>query len=71
MEPEAITSAWLSEILGDDVRLAGTSRIGDGLVGMNLRLALNVPDGSELLHLPVAESPAEITFTADEGESAA
>ena len=58
MEPEAITSAWLSEILGDEVRLAGTSRIGDGLVGMNLRLALNVPDGSELPRSLIAKLPS-------------
>lgn len=40
MQPEQITSEWLSAVLGHDVELAGTQRIGDGLVGMNLRLTL-------------------------------
>ena len=45
MTPEALTDSWLSSVLGTDVRVAGTSRIGDGLVGMNIRLTLD-SDGS-------------------------
>lgn len=45
MEPGAITSEWLSGVLGGDVELLGSSRIGDGLVGMNLRLELRSPAG--------------------------
>ena len=46
MNPERITSAWLSSVLGSEVRLLDSSRVGDGLVGMNLRLSLasNDPD---------------------------
>jgi aminoglycoside/choline kinase family phosphotransferase len=44
MDPEQITSAWLSSVLNADVRLAGTERVGDGLVGMNLRIALDSRD---------------------------
>ena len=45
MDPELITSDWLSGVLGDDVRIVDTKRIGDGLVGMNLRFSLEVPSG--------------------------
>ena len=58
MTPEAITSEWLSTVLGDDVRIAGTTRIGDGLVGMNLRLALDRPAASALPPTLVAKLPS-------------
>ena len=45
MEPGAITSEWLSGVLGSDVELVGSTRIGDGLVGMNLRLELRATGG--------------------------
>ena len=45
MEPGAITSEWLSGVLGSDVELVGSTRIGDGLVGMNLRLELGATGG--------------------------
>ena len=45
MTPEALTESWLSEVLGNDVRVVSTSRIGDGLVGMNIRLEIE-SDGS-------------------------
>jgi Phosphotransferase enzyme family len=45
MTPEGLTDTWLSAVLGTDVRVRGTSRIGDGLVGMNVRLELE-SDGS-------------------------
>jgi hypothetical protein len=48
MEPDAITSDWLSGVLGADIRIRDIKRIGDGLVGMNLRFALDVPAGSGL-----------------------
>jgi hypothetical protein len=38
--PEGLTDEWLSSVLQADVRVRGRSRIGDGLVGMNLRLDL-------------------------------
>jgi hypothetical protein len=45
MTPEGLTDTWLSSVLDADVRVTGSSRIGDGLVGMNVRLAIE-SDGS-------------------------
>ncbi len=45
MTPEGLTDSWLSSVLGVDVRVVSTSRIGDGLVGMNIRLTID-SDGS-------------------------
>ncbi|MFM7045681.1 MAG: phosphotransferase, partial [Ilumatobacteraceae bacterium] len=56
MDPDAITSEWLSSILGGEVELVHSSRIGDGLVGMNLRLELRSADG--LPDRPIAKLPS-------------
>jgi hypothetical protein len=45
MTPEGLTDSWLSSMLQTDVKVGATSRIGDGLVGMNIRLEL-ASDGS-------------------------
>ncbi|MGZ7011126.1 MAG: phosphotransferase family protein [Ilumatobacteraceae bacterium] len=45
MTPEGLTDSWLSSVLGADVSVTSTSRIGDGLVGMNIRLTVE-SDGS-------------------------
>ncbi len=45
MTPEGLTDSWLSSVLGVQVRVTSTSRIGDGLVGMNIRLTID-SDGS-------------------------
>lgn len=45
MTPEGLTDSWLSSVLGSDVRVRSSRRIGDGLVGMNLRLEVD-SDGS-------------------------
>jgi hypothetical protein len=45
MTPEGLTDSWLSSVLDSDVHVTGTRRIGDGLVGMNIRLSLD-SDGS-------------------------
>jgi hypothetical protein len=45
MTPERLTDTWLCSVLGTDVRVRNRSRIGDGLVGMNIRLELD-SDGS-------------------------
>jgi Phosphotransferase enzyme family len=45
MTPKELTDSWLSSVLHTDVKVGGASRIGDGLVGMNIRLALQ-SDGS-------------------------
>ena len=44
MTPEQITSAWLSSVFDADVELTDSARVGDGLVGMNLRLTLGSRD---------------------------
>ena len=53
MTPDEITDGWLSERFDSEVRITGKSRIGDGLVGMNLRLALEASD-------PSADVPASL-----------
>ncbi len=45
MTPEGLTDSWLSSVLHSDVRVVASTRIGDGLVGMNIRLTLE-SDGS-------------------------
>ena len=45
MTPDGLTDAWLSEVLLTEVKVGETSRIGDGLVGMNIRMELH-SDGS-------------------------
>jgi hypothetical protein len=46
MDPKDITSDWLSGVLGADVEIVGASRIGDGLVGMNMRYELRGAAGT-------------------------
>ncbi len=58
MEPEQITSDWLSGVLGAPVTITANERIGDGLVGMNIRYALQVPDGSGLPASIIAKLPS-------------
>ena len=57
MTPDGITSEWLSETLGDDVELVGRTRIGDGLVGMNLRLELRRSNHSAVPATLIAKLP--------------
>jgi hypothetical protein len=45
MTPEALTDSWLSSVSAHRRRVSARSRIGDGLVGMNIRLELD-SDGS-------------------------
>ena len=58
MAPEEITSEWLSNVLGADVTITGDQRIGDGLVGMNVRYSLAVPAGSDLPASIIAKLPS-------------
>ncbi len=58
MEPEQITSEWLSGVLGAPVTIMSDQRIGDGLVGMNIRYALQVPDGAGLPTSIIAKMPS-------------
>jgi hypothetical protein len=58
MDPEHITSDWLSSALGTEVVIADTKRIGDGLVGMNLRFELESPAGSTAPTSLIAKLPS-------------
>lgn len=49
MGPDDVTAAWMSEILDADVRTVHHDRIGDGLVGLNLRVALDLADSDSSL----------------------
>ena len=42
--PHWLTAEWLGEVLGHPVRSLTSRRIGDGLVGMNLRLSIEYTD---------------------------
>ncbi len=57
MAPEEITSAWLSSVFGANVQLTDSSRVGDGLVGMNLRLSL-ASDNPDVPATVVAKLPS-------------
>ena len=50
MNDEDVTSEWLSELLGGEIGSIRHERIGDGLVGMNLRVVLDdhAPGASRL-----------------------
>ena len=42
--PDWMTAAWASDVLGHEVQSLSTMRIGDGLVGMNLRVVVTYFD---------------------------
>jgi Ecdysteroid kinase-like family len=44
--PEWMTIEWLSVVLGGEVAAVTATRIGDGLVGMNLRLSITPADAA-------------------------
>lgn len=63
--PVDVTPAWLSEVLGGDVDAIEQQRIGDGLVGMNLRVRLlersaTLP-GSVVVKLPSLDPTSRAT----------
>ncbi|WP_051062781.1 phosphotransferase family protein [Ilumatobacter nonamiensis] len=64
MKPDQITPEWLSEVLGADVSEIRTERIGDGLVGLNLRVstggAVGAPD-SVVIKLPSLDETSRAT----------
>ena len=63
--PEDVSAAWLSSVFGTAVDVIDTQRIGDGLVGMNLRVALrsNDPDvpRSVVIKLPSPDETSRAT----------
>lgn len=58
MDPQEITSDWLSGVLGAPVTIVADQRIGDGLVGMNIRYSLRVPEGSDAPTSVIAKLPS-------------
>ena len=65
MDDEDVTSEWLSELLGGEIGSISRQRIGDGLVGMNLRVVLDdhapeLPD-SVVIKLPSADPTSRMT----------
>jgi hypothetical protein len=56
--PAWLNSAWLSDVLGAPVTITAEKRIGDGLVGMNIRYTLQVPEGSGLPTSVIAKLPS-------------
>ncbi|HEY4333016.1 MAG TPA: phosphotransferase, partial [Ilumatobacteraceae bacterium] len=56
MAPDDVTAQWLGRVFGARVEVTGRERIGDGLVGMNIRVGLQSPDpsvpGSVVVKLP-------------------
>ena len=64
MTPEGLTDTWLSSVLNADVCVRNSSRIGDGLVGMNVRLELgsdgSVPD-SMIAKMPSPDPTSRAT----------
>jgi hypothetical protein len=64
MTPEQITSDWISTILDADVEISSQQRIGDGLVGLNLRLVLDSPPeapNSVVVKLPSLDPTSRAT----------
>jgi hypothetical protein len=49
-----VTGEWLSSIFGVPVDMVGQERIGDGLVGMNIRVALAASDGGDGSDVPAS-----------------
>lgn len=68
--PDWLTAEWVGDILGSPLRSMTARRIGDGLVGMNLRLALDhvepSPDAtsSVVVKLPSPDPTSRATGTA-------
>lgn len=55
---ESLTDTWWSDLFGTEVRAHEPSRIGDGLVGMNLRYRLEVRGSSEVPESVVVKLPS-------------
>lgn len=68
MGPDDVTAAWLAERLNGEVGGVHSERIGDGLVGLNLRVTLvdSAPElpGSVVLKLPSLDEMSRATGVA-------
>ena len=65
MDGERVTSDWMSDLLGGPVDRLTTERIGDGLVGMNIRVTIESDDpslpSSVVLKLPSEDPTSRAT----------
>ena len=65
MGPDDINNERMSELMGGDITLVTTSRIGDGLVGLNLRVGLECADpavpSSVVIKLPSLDETSRAT----------
>jgi hypothetical protein len=63
--PHQVTGEWLSTVFGAAVEMGDQQRIGDGLVGMNLRVALRSTDpsvpASVVIKLPSPDETSRMT----------
>ena len=61
MSPDQLTASWFGEIFNADVQAVSCKPIGDGLVGMNLRVALEVAprDSEQVPAALVVKLPSE------------
>ena len=68
MAPDDLTGEWLSTVFDAEVAVVDRSRIGDGLVGMNVRLALRSDDvsvpASVVVKLPSPDETSRATAAA-------
>jgi hypothetical protein len=66
--PDWLTAEWLSEVLDADVSALSTRRIGDGLVGLNLRVVVESTDdgapASVVIKLPSIDETSRATGVA-------
>ncbi len=63
--PDDVTGEWLSSVFDNEVEITGTERIGDGLIGMNIRVRMtsssdDVPD-SVVIKLPSPDPTSRAT----------
>ena len=58
MTPDQLTPQWLSSVLDIDVSSVRSERIGDGLVGLNLRLSLEHSAGDSFPDSVVVKLPS-------------
>ena len=65
MNPDAVTPAWMSTIFGTEVTDVACERIGDGLVGLNLRATISSADdavpSSVVIKLPSLDPTSRLT----------
>lgn len=65
MGPDDVTASWLGGVLGAEVTGVERAEIGDGLVGLNLRVTVESPDegvpGSVVIKLPSLDPTSRAT----------